>query len=110
LHEIPQEIGDFGVLVYGGYKKSKALLYNFLSGLTAVLGGVIGFYFAESAEKTVLYLLPIAAGGFIYIAASDLVPEIKHEKKAARLALNFVVFVIGIGLMLLMKFLPFGEH
>jgi len=110
LHEIPQEIGDFGVLVYGGYKKSKALLFNFLSGLTAVLGGLLGFYFSESAESATLYLLPIAAGGFIYIAASDLVPEIKHEKKAVRLALNFAVFILGIGLMLLMKFLPFGEH
>lgn len=110
LHEIPQEIGDFGVLVYGGYKKSKALLFNFFSGLTAVLGGVLGYYFSGLTEHATLYLLPIAAGGFIYIAASDLVPEIKHEKKASRLALNFIVFVIGIGLMLLMKFLPFGEH
>lgn len=110
LHEIPQEIGDFGVLVYGGYKKGKALLFNFFSGLTAVLGGVLGFYFAESAEKTVLYLLPIAAGGFIYIAASDLVPEIKHGEKGGRVVLHFAVFVLGIALMLLMKYLPLAEH
>jgi len=109
LHEIPQEIGDFGVLIYGGFKKAKALLFNFLSGLTAVVGGVIGYLFAESAESAILYLLPIAAGGFIYIAASDLVPEIKHGDKGKRLALNFVVFLIGIGLMFVLKFLPFGE-
>ncbi len=109
LHEIPQEIGDFGVLVYGGYTRSKALIFNFLSGLTAVLGGVIGFYFAEISGKASIYLLPIAAGGFIYIAASDLVPEIKHGEKASRLALNFSVFISGILFMLLMKYLPIGE-
>ncbi|MDF1497299.1 MAG: ZIP family metal transporter [Patescibacteria group bacterium] len=110
LHEIPQEIGDFGVLVYGGYNKTKALLFNFLSGLTAVFGGLIGYYFAEASGGVVLYLLPIAAGGFIYIAASDLVPEIKHGERASRLALNFSVFVAGILLMLLMKYLPFASH
>ncbi|HBK34781.1 MAG: Zinc/iron permease [Candidatus Uhrbacteria bacterium GW2011_GWE2_40_58] len=109
LHEIPQEIGDFGVLVYSGFKRWKALLANFLSGLTAVIGGVIGFLFAAQVEGSIVYLLPIAAGGFIYIAASDLVPEIKHEKHAGRLALNFFVFLLGISLMLLMKFLPFAE-
>jgi len=110
LHEIPQEIGDFGVLVYGGYKKGKALLFNFLSGLTAVVGGVIGFYFAEITEHGIVYLLPIAAGGFIYIAASDLVPEIKHGERGRRMALHFFVFLVGIALMFLMKFLPGAEH
>lgn len=110
LHEIPQEIGDFGVLVYSGMKRFKALLLNFFSALVAVVGGVIGYFLAESSELAIVYLLPIAAGGFIYIAASDLVPEIKHGERGARLALNFFVFLAGIGLMLLMKFLPFGEH
>lgn len=110
LHEIPQEIGDFGVLVYSGYKRWKALLFNFLSGLTAVIGGVLGFVFAERAESAVLFLLPIAAGGFIYIAASDLVPEIKHGDRGLKMAFHFVVFLLGIAIMLLLKFLPFGEH
>lgn len=110
LHEIPQEIGDFGVLVYGGYKKVKALLFNFLSGLTAVLGGILGFYFVESSERAIMFMLPIAAGGFIYIAASDLVPEIKHGKRGARMALHFFVFLLGIAFMFLIKFLPFAEH
>ena len=109
LHEIPQEIGDFGVLVYSGFKRWKALLANFLSGLTAVLGGLIGYIFAAQVEGSIVYLLPVAAGGFLYIAASDLVPEIKHGKNAKRLALNFFVFLLGISLMLLMKFLPFAE-
>lgn len=110
LHEIPQEIGDFGVLVYSGYKRWKALMFNFLSGLTAVAGGVLGFIFAERAESAVLFLLPIAAGGFIYIAASDLVPEIKHGERGPKMALHFLVFLLGIAIMLLLKFLPFGEH
>ena len=110
LHEIPQEIGDFGVLVYGGFKKGKALLFNFLSAAIAIVGGVVGFFIAESAEGLIVYLLPIAAGGFIYIAASDLVPEIKHGDRGTRMALNFIVFLIGIGLMLLMKYLPFAAH
>lgn len=109
LHEIPQEIGDFGVLVYGGYRRWKALVYNFLSGITALIGGVLGFFFAEYAQGAALYLLPLAAGGFIYIAASDLVPEIKHNTKAKTSAVYFMVFILGISLMLLMKYLPFGE-
>ena len=109
LHEIPQEIGDFGVLVYGGFKRGKALLFNFLSAAVAIVGGIVGFFIAEGAENLIVYLLPIAAGGFIYIAASDLVPEIKHGDRGARMAMNFIVFLIGIGLMLLMKFLPFAE-
>jgi len=109
LHEIPQEIGDFGVLVYGGFKRGKALLFNFLSAAIAIVGGVVGFFLAGRIEDLMVYLLPIAAGGFIYIAASDLVPEIKGGGRGKRMALNFVVFLIGIGLMLLMKMLPFAE-
>ncbi|HOJ16915.1 MAG TPA: ZIP family metal transporter, partial [Caldisericia bacterium] len=79
LHEIPQEIGDFGVLVYGGLSKLKALFYNFLSALTAIIGVFIGYFLTTSIENFSSVLLPIAAGGFIYIAASDLVPELHKE-------------------------------
>jgi zinc and cadmium transporter len=110
LHEIPQEIGDFGVLVYAGLKRSKALFYNLLSGLTAVLGGLIGFFFAQYTQNLIVYILPIAAGGFIFLAASDLIPEIKHHDSWKRMAVHFIVFIIGIGLMLAFLYLPFGEH
>jgi len=110
LHEIPQEIGDFGVLVYSGMKRSKALLYNFLSGLTAVVGGVVGFIFAEQASHIALYILPIAAGGFIYLAASDLIPEIKHGDSMKRMGLHFTVMILGIAFMYLMLHIPFLEH
>ncbi|MBD3249438.1 hypothetical protein GF336_05315 [Candidatus Woesearchaeota archaeon] len=78
-HEIPQEIGDFGVLVYGGFGRLKALAFNFLSAVTAIIGAVIGYLISGSVEGFVPFLLPFAAGGFIYIAASDLVPELHKE-------------------------------
>src|SRR5690606_7506091 len=71
FHEIPQEIGDFGVLVYGGYEPRKALLYNFLSGLTAVLGAVLALVIGARVEGFADYLLPITAGAFLYVAGSD---------------------------------------
>jgi zinc and cadmium transporter len=69
MHEIPQEIGDFGVLVYGGLNKNKALFYNFLSALMAVLGTVIGYALANISDVFLKLLMPVAAGGFIYIAS-----------------------------------------
>jgi zinc and cadmium transporter len=98
LHEIPQEIGDFGVLIYGGMKKGRALFLNFLVALTAVLGGILGFLFSESLQIS-NFIIPIAAGGFIYIAASDLIPELKKETKLKKSLLDFIIFLIGIALM-----------
>lgn len=105
LHEIPQEIGDFGVLVYGGFTKTKALFYNFISALTCILGGILGFFLSGTIGDKIIYLLPFAAGGFIYIAASDLIPEIKHHKDFKRALLHFGVFLLGIILMFLFKLL-----
>ena len=96
FHEIPQEIGDFGVLVYAGFSKYKALFYNFLTALTAILGGLIGFYLSNFSELFLLYLLPFAAGGFIYIGASDLVPEVKKEPRLMISVLSMVVFITGL--------------
>lgn len=103
LHEIPQELGDFGVLVYGGLTKSKALLFNFLSALLAVLGGLVGFFLAQKIGFNIVYLLPFAAGNFIYIACSDLIPEIKKDFSLKKSFGYFCVFVLGILLMLTMK-------
>ena len=103
LHEIPQELGDFGVLVYGGFDKTKALFLNFISALTAILGGIAGYFLSAWIEGSAVYLLPFAAGNFIYIAASDLIPEIKHLENLKKSLLHFVVFLCGIGLMLLIK-------
>jgi zinc and cadmium transporter len=102
LHEIPQELGDFGILIYSGFKAPKALFFNFLSGLTAVLGGIIGFLLSEKIGGSIIFLLPFAAGNFIYIGASDLVPEIKSGKCDRKSAVCFFAFLLGIILMLLL--------
>jgi len=103
LHEIPQEMGDFGILVYGGVKKVKALFLNFLSALTIVLGGIVGFFLSDSIASSVVFLLSFAAGSFIYIAASDLIPEIKQEGNKAKSLVHFLIFLLGLSLMFLMK-------
>ncbi|MFA4906261.1 MAG: ZIP family metal transporter [Candidatus Margulisiibacteriota bacterium] len=95
-HEIPQEIGDFGVLVYGGFSKAKALLFNLLTALTAVLGGVIGYYLSTAISGLAPILLPVTAGGFIYIAASDLIPELHKEKDNRKANLAFILFILGL--------------
>ncbi len=105
LHEIPQEIGDFGVLVYAGFKKMKALLFNFLTALTAILGGLIGFFLSNYTSNLAMFLVPFAAGGFIYIAASDLIPEIRKETQIKKSALVFITFIIGILIMYALKFI-----
>ena len=107
LHEIPQEIGDFGVLVYGGFSRKKALFFNFLTALAAVAGGIFGFYLFSLSQIASSFLLPVAAGGFIYIAASDLIPEIRKEPNLKKSALNYLVIFLGILAMYLLKFLEF---
>lgn len=103
FHEIPQELGDFAVLVYSGFKKHLALFLNFLSGLTAIFGGILGYFLSKSFENLIIFLLPFAAGSFIYIASSDLIPEIKDAKNPKRATFNFLIFLAGIGLMWLFK-------
>lgn len=102
-HEVPQEMGNLGVLIYGGFSKNKALLYNFLTQTTAVLGAIIGYFFSTSIELLRPFLLPFAAGGFLYIAASDLVPELHKEKEPKKALLSMVFFIVGIVLMWVLK-------
>jgi len=103
IHEIPQEIGDYGVLIYAGFKHKTALILNYIVALAVVLGGIVGYFLFQSLHNILPYLLPIAAGGFVYIAASDLMPEIKKEKDLKKSMVSFLVFIIGIILMYLIK-------
>ena len=96
-HEIPQELGDFGILIHGGWAKRRALLYNFISALTFLFGGLVTY--TISAKVDVTYLLPFAAGNFIYIAAADLIPEIKHEDDPKLNFLHFVAFGAGLAVL-----------
>lgn len=112
LHEIPQEIGDFGVLIHAGYSRMKALWYNFVSALFAVLGAIVVFVLGESIQGFVALMVPIAAGGFIYIALSDLIPELHNqEDKSARHGLiQFFWIVIGVLLMVLIASAEGRDH
>lgn len=94
-HEIPQELGDFGVLVHSGWTPRRALLYNLLSGLAFLAGGVLTWALARSIDVTLL--LPFAAGTFLYIGASDLVPEIKHPGPPRAIAIHLAAFLFGLG-------------
>lgn len=100
LHEIPQEIGDFGVLLYSGFSRRWAILANVLVAATAVLGGLVGFLLYQTGINLEVYMLPLAAGGFLYIAAADLMPEIRKETNRQKSLAAFGLFLIGIFLMI----------
>lgn len=100
-HEIPQELGDFAVLVHGGWKPARALAFNFLSALTFLLGGITAYTSARVVD--VSFLLPFAAGNFIYIAASDLIPEVKHHASFVRNVIHFAAFLAGLGILLVVR-------
>jgi zinc and cadmium transporter len=104
LHEIPQELGDFGVLVYGGFTRRKALFFNFLSALTAIVGALTGYFISAHAHGITGFIMPFTAGGFIYIAASDLIPEIHKESNQKRATLAFIAFLFGITFMAISKY------
>ena len=99
MHEIPQEIGDFGVLLHGGFTKGKALLLNFASALFAIFGTLLTFAISNSIEKIETIFIPIAIGGFIYIAGSDLIPELHKETRMRKSLLQLIFFIIGILVM-----------
>lgn len=107
FHEIPQEIGDFGVLLHGGFKIKKALIYNFLTGATAILGGIIGLYFNTKIENFLLFLIPFTSGNFIYIAGSDLIPELHKEVNIDKGLKQIFSFFLGILVMFLLLYLEF---
>ncbi|MBT6069091.1 ZIP family metal transporter [Candidatus Peregrinibacteria bacterium] len=102
FHEIPQEIGDFGVLIHGGFSRGRALLLNFVTAFTAVLGAITALLIGTHTEGIFEFLIPFAAGGFIYIACSDLIPEIHKESRLPNLILQFTTFALGIGVMALL--------
>ena len=106
FHEIPQELGDFGVLVYGGFKKRKALWFNFLTALTAVIGALISLIIGSAMENYIPLVIPFAAGNFIYIAGSDLIPELRKDTPEPKKAtLQIISLALGVLAMLLMLML-----
>ncbi|MFC1599508.1 ZIP family metal transporter [Patescibacteria group bacterium] len=106
LHEIPQEMGDFGVLLHSGMKPKKALLFNFLSALTAVAGALFILLVGQNVDITGV-IIPITMGGFLYIANTDLIPELHKETKISQSLIQLLCFIAGIGIMFLLLFMPF---
>ncbi len=102
LHEIPQEISDFGVLMHGGFTKKKALFFNFLTALTAFIGAGVALILGNIMEGFGIYLLAFTAGGFIYIAGSDLIPELHKHFETKKSFIQLITFLLGIGLMVLL--------
>lgn len=100
-HEVPQELGDFAVLVHGGFSRKAALLFNLLSGATFLLGGLIAYY--ASLSGSVAFLVPFAAGNFLYIGASDLVPEVNRHTSARRNAEHLLAFMTGLAMLLWLR-------
>lgn len=103
LHELPQEIGDFGVIIYGGFSKRKAILFNFITALTSMAGGIGTFLFSKGVKSFVPLVPPIAAGGFLYIALSDLIPEFHKKEKFRSFIFHFSITIFGILIMILLK-------
>ena len=103
FHEIPQEIGDFGVLVYGGFSRLKALFCNFISALVCVLGVVVGFPLAQSIGNFSAFLFPLVAGGFIYISACDLIPELHKQQDLKKTFFSILAFLVGVFFILLIE-------
>ncbi len=95
LHEIPQEIGDFGVLLHGGFSRARALALNFMLALTSVFGVVIVFLLGSRIEGLTTLLIPFAAGTFLYIAGSDLIPELHKEARARQAFWQFIWLTLG---------------
>ena len=98
-HEIPQEIADFSILIYGGFSKIKALVYNFLTALTAVIGALTAYFYSGAIESSTTFLTSFAVGGFVYIASTDLIPEIHKEKDLGKSFVQLVLLALGIFLI-----------
>ncbi|HEY5682606.1 MAG TPA: ZIP family metal transporter [Sulfuricaulis sp.] len=95
-HEIPQELGDFAILLQSGYRRGRALLYNALTGLTTIIGGVVAFFFLSLANLLVPYVLAIAASSFIYIAVADLIPGLHKRPEFSATVQQMALIGLGI--------------
>ncbi len=101
-HEIPQEIGDFSILLYGGFSRRKALFWNFLSAVLAIFGALLAWTLSFYIHTLIPWFVAIAVGSFIYIATSDLIPEIHKERSQKRSIVELILFLSGLGLMMLL--------
>lgn len=104
LHEIPQELSDFGILLHAGFSRTKALVLNFVSALVAVSGFVVALLLGARVEQFITFALPFAAGGFIYIAVADLIPELHDKSRGWQIVTQFIMITVGVALMFSLTF------
>ena len=106
IHETPQEIADFGVLMYSGLSKWKALLFNFFSATLAIAGAIVGLILGTQSEIFIAAIVPFAGGAFVYIAGSNLIPELLRKNHGLKILLQqFLAFIVGIIIMYGLLFL-----
>lgn len=105
FHEVPQEIADFGVLLKGGFSRKKALLYNFISALTAFIGAGLALFFSSLINGIVPFMVAFAAGSFLYIAGTDLLPEIKRHENLKTSLIHLIAILFGIFIMIALTML-----
>jgi len=108
FHEFPQEIGDFGILIYGGFSKKKALFFNFLSGMVALLGGLLAFVLSDVLELFNFFFLAFSGGGFLYIASAELMPELLKQEDLKKSIIQALIFLSG--LLLIMSLVTLLPH
>jgi zinc and cadmium transporter len=102
FHEIPHEVGDFASMLYGGFSKTKALWYNFLAGIVAILGALVVLLIDMNVENVTGILIPFAAGGFIYVASADIIPELHKSTKISHSFAQLLCIMAGMGIMYLL--------
>ena len=100
FHELPQEVGDYGILVYGGFSKKKALLVNFISAMVALLGGIFALLLSGILEVFNLFFLAFSGGGFIYLASTELMPELIAQKDLKKSIVQALIFIAGIAIIM----------
>jgi len=105
FHELPQEMGDYGLLIYAGIDKTKALVYNFIAASTVILGGLFASVFLETVESLEGSLVAFSAGAFLYLAASELIPELQKERDLKRSLLQFIIFLLGMAVIYSLGFI-----
>jgi zinc and cadmium transporter len=96
FHELPQEIGDFGILLYGGFSKRNALLFNFLSAMVAMLGGIFAFFLSGIFDSFNFFFLAFSGGGFLYLASTELMPELLKQKDLKKSIYQALIFIVGL--------------
>jgi zinc and cadmium transporter len=106
LHEIPQELGDFGILIKSGYSRKKALLYNLLSGTSSLVFGIAAYFLLELVQGFIPYALAIAAASFLYVSLADLIPEMHKETRPKESIIQFLLILLGVAII----FISVAQH